>query len=127
MRKFLFPLFILFSSTILSQNGFFAYYNITSSHQINSAPTGTVPILIDNNGNKWMGYNNGTSYTTALISKYDSTTWYWTYYDRTNTPVLPATTVKCICTDNANTIWFGTTAGLIKYDGSNFSLLTIAD
>ncbi len=122
MKKIILLLFFLITKSIVSQNGFNGYYNFTSTVNINA--NNGPPIFIDNFGKKWIGYFNTASPNAVLISVYDTLNYKWTFYDRINTPSLPIATIKAICNDNSNNIWFATTAGLIKYDGTNFTLLT---
>jgi len=53
---------------------------------------------------------------TACISNAQTITNY------TTTDGLPSNNVLCLSTDVSNNIWFGTQAGVAKYDGSNWTV-----
>ncbi len=122
MKKLL-PLVLLFIvKGLLSQNGFTTYSATIPTGGIN--PGGENALLIDNAGNKWIGYSNGTASSAAILAYYNNLSAVWTFYNKTNTPALPNGSVKVFCTDNANNIWIGTTGGLVKFDGTSFTLYT---
>lgn len=69
-----------------------------------------------------MGYQASLS-ASVIVSVYNTTTTTWTIYNKTNTPSLPAPiSVNCFKEDNLGNMWIGTTRGLVKFDGTNFSV-----
>lgn len=72
-------------------------------------------IIIDNNGTKWFGTENG-----GLV-KYDDVKWYT--YDTSNS-IIPHQTIKDIAVDLNNNIWIITrfyNSGLVKYNGNTWN------
>ena len=108
---------------IFSQNGWTTYTA--------AIPSGTTAnqenvIFIDNVGNKWVGFNGGVPSAVA-IAKYDNSSSTWTYWNKASMGITTTTisnSVKAIAQDNSGNIWIGTTSGLIKYDGLNFTVYT---
>ena len=69
-------------------------------------------ITIDNQGNKWVGTNNG-------VSKFDGTG--WTSYTTSNSG-LATDRVNAIAIDDQGNKWFGTWGGGVsKFDGINWT------
>lgn len=68
---------------------------------------------IDNFGNKWVGFNSGTTTSFQLV-RYNGTTW-------DSFPHIPNRKVNALAVDAANNLWIASYGGLVKYDGSNFS------
>jgi hypothetical protein len=81
-------------------------------------------ILIDNSGNKWVGFSNAVASSAAALGLYNNTSSTWTFYNKTNTPALPSNKVNCLAKDNSGNIWIGTQAGLAVYNGSSFTAYT---
>ena len=104
-------------------------------------------ITIDNQGNKWVGTNNGvskfdgtgwTSYTTsnsglatdrvnAIAIDDQGNKWFGTWgggvskFDGINwTSYLPYSIVTSICLDSHGNLWFGTNGGISEFDGTNW-------
>jgi hypothetical protein len=125
MKKIFLLLSLFIANGITSQNGFTTYSATIPSGGTNPGPE--TALLIDNAGNKWVGYQNGSGTAAAILAFYDKLSTNWTFYNKTNTPALPIAGVRALCTDNANNIWVGTTAGLVKFDGSNWTLFTTAN
>src|SRR4051812_13052275 len=123
MKKILLFLFLFAIKSIIAQNGFTAYASII--------PSGSNPgiencFLIDNAGNKWIGFN-GLASSGAALAFYNTSANSWTYYSISNTPALPSNNVRSLATDNAGNIWIGTNAGLVKYNGFTFTAYTTAN
>lgn len=121
MKQFILLLLFFAVKSLTSQNGLATYSVVV--------PTGTTVsqetvIFIDNVGNKWVGFTGGGS-SAAAFAKYDNTTSSWAFWNLT-TMALSSTSVsnnvKAFAQDNAGNIWIGTTNGLIKYDGTNFTV-----
>lgn len=123
MKNLLLLLFIFSLCSLRAQNGFTTYNG--------TLPSGTVPgfengIVIDNSGNKWIGFG-GTGSSPVGIAYYNTTSNAWTFYNVVNTPSMVSDYIKCMTKDNAGNIWFGTSAGLIKFDGVNFISYTTSN
>ncbi|MES2761986.1 MAG: T9SS type A sorting domain-containing protein [Bacteroidota bacterium] len=103
--------------TANAQNGFTTY---TTNLSLTGTLLKQTSFLVDNSGNKWIGFRalNATSNNVGLV-KYDNST--WTLYNTTTSPALPTNSVTALSKDNSGNIWIGSTTGLIKYDGTNFT------
>lgn len=102
-------------------NGGVAFYNAsnwTSYTKANSRiPDDTLQDLtIDKNGYLWMTAGNHH----AGIVRFDGKN--WKQFHTGNTEQLPTNNVCAITTNNSGNVWFATTKGIVKWDGSNFSL-----
>ncbi len=123
MKKLvLLALLSLTLSVTKAQSGFM--FNGFTSYPSSSTYTGTIlrqsALLIDNAGNKWVGFNTVVGTSNVGLLKYDNTT--WTNYTTLSTPALPSNNISALAKDNAGNIWIGTRGGgLVKYDGVNFS------
>jgi ligand-binding sensor domain-containing protein len=71
-------------------------------------------LLFDSSGNLWVV---GGGLFGCSVIRFDGTT--WTDF---NDPVLPDRRAYCIEEDDLGNIWIGTAGGLLKYDGSAFTL-----
>ncbi len=124
MKKLLFFLSCIALITAKAQNGFSTY---TTNLSIGGNVKFQTAFLVDNAGNKWMGFKTlpPTSPTNAGLVKYDGTT--WTVYNATTSPSFSAPTVNTLAQDAGGNIWIGTTTGLVKFDGANFTTFTTAN
>lgn len=99
-----------------AQNGFKTYTT-------NIALPGTLlkesALLIDNAGNKWIGFSSPIATSSVGLVKHDGFT--WTLYNTTSTPALPSNYITALTKDNIGNIWIGTRSGLVKYDGISFT------
>lgn len=126
MKKLILLLLFFAAKNITSQNGWTTFTA--------SVPTGTSALLenvifIDNAGNKWVGFSGG-SITALAFAKYDNASSTWTYWNKTNLGIPTSSVsnnVKAFEQDNLGNIWIGTTNGLVKYDGTNFTLYNTAN
>ena len=120
MKKLL--LLSLFGATLSvseAQNGFTTY--TTSPAFTGGIVLKESALLVDNAGNKWIGFTdiNAANPNVGLV-KHNGTT--WTIYNTTSTPALPTTNISSLVKDNAGNIWIGTKGfGLVKFDGTNFT------
>ncbi len=124
MKKLLFLFLFSLSKIVSSQNGFTTFST--------TIPAGANPIqeralLIDNNGNKWIGFANNSVNSSAALVCYNIISSTWSFYNTTNYPNLPSNQITCLAKDNAGNIWIGTTGGLAKFDGANFTAYTTTD
>jgi hypothetical protein len=71
-------------------------------------------LVIDNSGTKWIGTNDS-----GLVS-YDGTN--WNIYSMMNSP-LPSNKIKTLLFKN-NILWIGTSKGIVKKTGSDFTFLS---
>ena len=70
-------------------------------------------LVIDDQGNKWIGMNCAAIYG---LFKFDGNNW-------TLPPYISDYCVKCIAIDQDGNLWFGLLIGdLIKYDGMNYTI-----
>lgn len=79
-------------------------------------------VTVDNLNNVWATFWNPAS-GVGGVAKFDGTN--WSIFTMQNG--LPTYTVTDIETDAQNNIWIGTSTGLIKYDGNNFTLLNTSN
>ena len=119
MKKLL--LLSLFGATLSvseAQNGFATY--TTSPAFTGGIVLKESALLVDNAGNKWIGFTDINAATPNVgLVKHNGTT--WTLYNTSSTPALPSNFISALAKDNAGNIWIGTKAGLVKYDGINFT------
>jgi hypothetical protein len=126
MKKFILFLLFFAAKNIISQNGWTTYTG--------TIPTGTniaaeTVIFVDNAGNKWIGFSGG-AFSSLALAKYDNSSNTWTYWNKTDMGIFSSTisvSPRTINQDNLGNIWFGTTTGLIKYDGTTFTRYTTAN
>ncbi|MFL5752435.1 MAG: T9SS type A sorting domain-containing protein [Bacteroidia bacterium] len=111
-RSLLLLLFIVLSGTITAQNGFGNYpcplSGLTSTFASRNA------LLIDNAGNKWVGFANTNSSGRRLL-KFDGTTW------TDHSSGLGTSKVFGLAQDVTGNIWIGTDNGLVMYDGVSYT------
>ncbi|MBC7695057.1 MAG: T9SS type A sorting domain-containing protein [Burkholderiales bacterium] len=120
MKKLLLFFSFISISVANAQNGFATY---TTNLTITNLLKQQTAFLVDNAGNKWVGYKPVSTSNAGLV-KYDNTT--WTLFNTTNG--LPSNSVTALANDNAGNIWIGTAnAGLVKYDGANFTVYNISN
>lgn len=118
MKKLLLlSLFGITLSVSEAQNGFTTY---TTNLTLSGITPKESALLVDNAGNKWIGFTDiNTATPNVGLVKYNGTT--WTLYNTSSTPALPSNFISALAKDNAGNIWIGTKAGLVKYDGVNFT------
>ena len=73
--------------------------------------------IIDNTGNKWIGFNYGNTNSFQLL-RYNGTQ--WDTFPAFNA-ISPTNKVNALAVDASNNLWIGSNAGLTKYDGTNFT------
>ena len=120
MRKLLLLFSCLSVFSANSQNGFTTYTTniaITGGFKMQKA------FLVDNSGNKWIGFlttsGSFTNTANAGLLKYDNST--WTLYNKTSSPAFPSNNVTALAKDNSGNIWIGCDSGLVKFDGNVFT------
>ena len=114
MKKLLLLIGCLSLFTANAQNGFTTY---STSLSITNLFKQQTAFLVDNSGNKWVGYKPIGPSNNAGLVKYDNTN--WTLFNTTNG--LPSNTITALAKDNSGNIWIGTNIGLVKYDGTSFT------
>lgn len=124
MKKSLLIFFLIFSKSFFSQNGWNAYLGGASASFLTGPET---CIAIDKNGNKWIGFTSSLASSPAALARFDKATGFWTHFNTANTPVIPNNRISCIACDNAGNVWAGTSAGLLKFDGANWTCYTTAN
>lgn len=124
MKKSLFIFLLIFSKTVFSQNGWAAYLGGVSGTFLTGPET---CLAIDKNGNKWVGFTSSLASSPAAVARFDKTTGFWSYYNTANTPVIPNNRVNTIACDTSGSVWIGTNAGLVKFDGSSWTCYTTAN
>lgn len=121
MKKTILILISMLCLHLSAQNGWSAYiHNSGSGFMVGSETS----LAIDKQGNKWLGFTNFLSTSPAAVAKYNSLGGFWTFYNSANTPVFPSNKVNAIACDTSGNVWIGTIAGLVKYDGINFTCYT---
>lgn len=124
MKKFILFLLFFAAKNVISQNGLTTYSTALSS---SISPGSENAFFIDNAGNKWVGFSNSSSNSPAAFGVYTNSTSAWTFWNKTITPILQFNNARCFAQDNSGNILIGTSYGLLKYDGSNFTLYTTAN
>ena len=105
-----------------SQNGFTTY---TTNLTINGPVNRQSSLVVDNSGNKWIGFSIPPNGGNVGLVKYDNTS--WTLYNTASSPALPSNNVKALAKDNSGNIWIGTDAGLVKFNGTNMTTYNTSD
>lgn len=124
MKKFILLLLFIAAKNTTSQNGWNAYISNNSATFLVGIET---TFSIDKFGNKWIGFTNSLATSPAAVAKYNVLGGFWTYYCSSNTPAFPSNRVNAIASDTMGNVYFGTIAGLVKYDGVNFTKYTTAN
>ncbi len=115
------PLLLFFSLLVIglkAQNGFTTY---TANLATGVGSKITTSFLIDNNGDKWFGISNFFA-TNASLIKQTTATGVYTVFSNTTTPAIPTNKVFALAKDASNNIWIGTNIGLLKFDGTSFTV-----
>ena len=73
--------------------------------------------VIDNAGNKWIGFNYGSGNSFQLV-RYNNIQ--WDTFPAFNA-LSPTNKVNALAVDAANNLWIGSNMGLTKYDGASFT------
>ena len=114
----------LFIASLLKLNAFSQTIGPTSYPVIVPGATLTINSLrdesafvIDNNSNKWIGFNLGTGNSFQLL-RYNGTQ--WDTFPAFN--ALSATNkVNALAVDASNNLWIGSNMGLTMYNGTSFT------
>jgi hypothetical protein len=120
MKKiyFLTSLALITAKCVLAQNGITGYSLSIAGTTIN---TGNInyksAFVIDNTGNKWIGFNAGTTTSFQLI-RFNGTQ--WDTFPAFNA-ISATNKVNALAVDAANHIWIGSNAGLTVYNGTSFT------
>jgi hypothetical protein len=122
MKRLLLILAYISIYTANAQNGFTTY---TTNLTITGAVKNQTALLVDNSGNKWIGFRTLAGSPNAGLVKYDNSN--WTVYGTLSTPALPSNSVTALAQDNVGNIWIGTNVGLVKFDGTIFTTYTTID
>lgn len=122
MRKLLLICLNLLGIGAFAQNGFTTY---TTNIAITSLLKTETALLVDNVGNKWIGFRGMGTNPNVGLAKFDNVN--WTYYSTTSTPALPTNVITALAKDNSGNIWIGTDSGLVKFNGSAFTLYNMTN
>lgn len=78
--------------------------------------------VIDNNGNKWMGFNNNSAGTHICpqLMRFNGTAW-------DTFPHIPGKKVNALAIDAQNNIWVGSDSGLVKFNGTTYTTFNISN
>lgn len=108
---------LAFANTVFSQSG----NGITTYSAVSNNPSyfrfnNRTSFVIDNLGNKYIGYAYPTSNINAVrLSRFDDTSWHvYPYYFATNEKIY------AIAADASNNIWVGTNYGLYEFQDTTF-------
>ncbi|HEX7413228.1 MAG TPA: two-component regulator propeller domain-containing protein, partial [Bacteroidia bacterium] len=120
--KNIYTLIILTSLSVVngfSQNpGYTTYYASIPTTTVTNANLGHAStFVIDNNNNKWIGFNYGNVNSFQLL-KYNGTQ--WDTFPAFNA-LSPTNKVYALAVDASNNLWIGSNRGLTKYDGTTFT------
>lgn len=108
-------LFALIVSNFNAQNGF-TFFTATGSVPLTTKES---TFMIDNLGNKWIGFTtNSIIGTNAGLLKHNGTT--STFYNSTSLPAFNSFSVTSIVQDGTGNIWIGSELGLTKFTGTSF-------
>ncbi len=116
MKNVLVLLLSLFLFGATAQNGFTTY---TTNLTIPGLLKFQRALLVDNSGNKWIGFQTISSGANGGLVKYDNTN--WTFYNKNSTPAFQSNYVTSLAQDNSGNIWIGSDSGLVKFDGITFT------
>jgi hypothetical protein len=77
---------------------------------------GLSSFVIDNNGNKWLGFNNNNAGTHICpqLMRFNGATW-------DTFPHIPGKKVNALAVDAQNNIWIGGDSGLVIYNGTTYT------
>jgi Putative Ig domain len=78
-------------------------------------PTDVLTLLLDNESNQWFG-----NYGDTFLSRLNGSN--WTYYNGSNWVLNNRGWVYSSLFDHNGIRWFGTISGLVRYNGTNFTL-----
>lgn len=116
MKRILLISLLAIGELTQAQNGYTAH---TASLNLSGITLRESALLVDNTGNKWIGFSAlGTPTANVGLVKHNGST--WTVYTTTTTPALPSNYITALAKDASNNIWIGSRAGLTKFDGTNF-------
>src|SRR6185437_14926816 len=73
--------------------------------------------VIDNNGNKWIGMNEGVA-TSFQLMRYNGAQ--WDTFPAFNA-ISATNKVNALAVDASNNLWIGSNMGLTKYNGTSFT------
>lgn len=119
MRKIYFSCLLLWFSQVLliGNNGVTGLANNLPGSAANFAKRSC--LVIDNLGNKWVGFNSGAPSAYELIRYNDTLFDAFTH--------IPSHKVNAIAVDALNNLWLGTDSGLVMFDGitlTKYSMFT---
>lgn len=97
----------------LAQNGVTSY-SCTLNGQTQTTFNIRTAFVIDNTGNKWVGFNSGYNRPYELV-RFNGTSW-------DSFPHVPSHKVNALVVDAGNTLWIGTDSGLVKFNGSSYTV-----
>ncbi len=84
-------------------------------------PANSIKCLMeDNNGKLWIGTDGRTTTNAGGLVIFDG--YFWDAYTPSNS-VIPGKCVTAIVRDKKGTKWIGTDNGLVRYDGSHWTLI----
>ena len=115
MKKLLLIFICLSLFTANAQNGFTTF---TANLAISGTNLKQTAFLVDNSGNKWIGYGTVSGGSNAGLVKYNNTN--WTLFNTTSTPALPSNNITSLVNDSIGNLWIGTDSGLVKFNGTQF-------
>ncbi|MES2761985.1 MAG: T9SS type A sorting domain-containing protein [Bacteroidota bacterium] len=116
MKKLLLLIFTCIIFVAKAQNGFTTY---TTNLTIPGLLKFQRALLVDNSGNKWIGFQTISSGANGGLVKYDNTN--WTFYNKNSIPAFQSNYVTSLAKDNSGNIWIGCDSGLVKFDGITFT------
>lgn len=116
MKKTLLMLLLAQGVLTHAQNGYIA---TTASLGLTGTILKESALLVDNTGNKWIGFSTLVAGSNVGLVKHTGST--WTVYSTTTTPALPSNYITALAKDASNNIWIGSRAGLTKFDGTTFT------
>ncbi len=112
--------FLLIALTLLSAKNYGQNNGLTSySCTLNGINPSTFSLrtafAIDNNGNKWVGFNSAYPGKPYELVRFNGTTW-------DSLPHVPSHKVNALAVDPNNNLWIGTDSGLVMYNGSSYTV-----
>ncbi len=105
--------FMVYLPSAMAQNGL-TVYGMPSGYTLNQVRYKNC-ITTDVNNNVYVGFRD------IGLGKFTPSTSTWVMYDTVNS-VIPSNKILSLDIDNAGNVWAGTTKGLAKYDGSNWTV-----
>ncbi|HTA62385.1 MAG TPA: T9SS type A sorting domain-containing protein [Bacteroidia bacterium] len=117
-------LYTLIIITLVSFNLFAQIPGVVTNISVlpNLLCNGPSAFVIDNTGNKWLGYtnNNAGIRVSPQLMRFNGTAW-------DTFPHIPGRKVNALAVDAQNNLWIGGDSGLVKYNGTTYTTYNVVN